>query len=103
MATDGCRLISLISGLAASGAISGATYTAAGVELLLQHMLTVAMREDLEKMEKEYKSAPLPNTTLELLWRATRRCSASTPARVCAAPQMTSDGLRWTLMASDGL
>jgi hypothetical protein len=27
-------------------------------------MLTVAMREDLEKMEKEYKSAPLPNTTL---------------------------------------
>ena len=89
MTADGCRPISLISGFAASGA----TYTAAGVELLLQHMLTVAMREDLEKWEKEYKSAPLPNTTLELLRRATRRCSASTPARVCSAPLMATDGL----------
>ncbi|KOO32343.1 hypothetical protein Ctob_012102, partial [Chrysochromulina tobinii] len=33
--------ISVASGLAASGAISGAPYTAAGVELLLLHMLTV--------------------------------------------------------------
>ena len=38
-----------------------------------------------------------------LLRRATRRCSASTPARVSAAPQMNSDGLRWPPMASDGL
>ena len=55
----------------------GARYTAAGITLLLRHQLIVAAHNDLHSLPPKQK---LPPATLELLDRASRRCSVSSRA-----------------------
>ena len=69
--------------------------TPAGLELLLQHMLLVATHVDLDRMGHLKPSAPpLPAATTELLWRATKRCSASTAMRVVGAASLGAPSLK---------
>ena len=64
--------------LAAEGdpGLAGTSYTAAGLALLLRHQFIVLAAQDLKS------SQPPSNSTLELLIRASRRCSASS-AQAC--------------------
>ena len=81
--------------VAADADESGAGHTPAGIELMLQHMLLLLSHADLNRLgHLKPGSPPVPPDTLELLWRATKRCSASTAARVVGATTMTPDELR---------
>ena len=74
---------------------SGATHTAAGLEALLQHMLLLCVHQDLERLGHTQPHAPpLPVATVELLTRASRRCSLSTGARVSGALTLSAAELR---------
>ena len=71
------------------------SYTAGGLELLMQHMLLNAAHADLERLGHTKPGAPpMPPATLELLTRATRRCSASTAARVRGAESLRASDLQ---------
>ena len=96
---DLCTIASVIMlqlGCEGDGSISecGGSYSTRGLELLMRHMLLKGALADLERFGHTTPGAPpMQPDALEMLSRATRRCSASTAARVRGAATLRAEDL----------